>query len=53
MEKLPRLIMGQMNVPFIILKPNYAHGVNRPKRVLIKQVKPIITKLRKAEGVYF
>lgn len=47
-EKLPKLIAGAMNVPYIICKAGYAEGVRRPKRVVKpKLFNPIII-LRKA-----
>lgn len=47
--KLPKLISGKMNIPYIICKPGYAEGANKPKRVVkvIKPFNPVII-LRKA-----
>lgn len=39
-----KLIAGKMNIPYIVLKPNYATGAellrtrNKPKRVKPKQI---------------
>ena len=35
-ERIPKLIPGRMNVLRTILKPGYAEGVARPKRVKAK-----------------
>ena len=48
--KIPKLISGKMNIPYIICKPGYAEGSNKPKRVKTAKVlifNPVIV-LRKA-----
>lgn len=47
--KLPKLISGNMNIPYIICKPGYAEGANKPKRVAKVMIpfNPVII-LRKA-----
>ena len=47
-----KLISGQMNAIYTICKPGYAEGANKPKRVFKVQAKPIVTKIRKQEGLY-
>lgn len=44
--KLPKLISGKMNIPYIKCKVGYADGSNKPKRVIKKVVKPIQTRTR-------
>ena len=45
----PKLIAGQMNIPYIKCKAGYADGAARPKRVVKpKPFNPVI-KLRKLE----
>lgn len=46
MQKLTKLISGKMNVPYIVCKPGYAIGSNKPKRVAQKETKALVTKLR-------
>ncbi len=52
--RIPKLISGKMNIPYIILKAGYAHGVTKPKRVKKqKEVSPfnspvLCIKIRKA-----
>lgn len=48
--KIPKLISGKMNIPYIVCKPGYAEGANKPKRVKKAKVllfNPVIV-LRKA-----
>jgi hypothetical protein len=48
MEKLPKLISGKMNIPYIVCKPGYADGAKRPKRIVkAKPFNPVYV-LRKA-----
>lgn len=44
---MKKLIMGNMNIPYIICKPGYAEGVARPK--VVRAVKPFnpVVKLRR------
>ena len=46
-----KLIAGQMNTMYTIVKAGYAEGSNKPKRIKVRQSKPVITKLRKQEGL--
>lgn len=46
-----KLIAGQQNVLYTILKIGYAEGSNKPKRIKVRQSKPVVTKLRKQEGL--
>lgn len=46
-----KLIAGQMNALYTVLKPGYAEGSNKPKRIKKKQDKSVVTKLRKQEGL--
>lgn len=47
--RIPKLISGKMNAPYIICKTGYAKGSNRPKRVVkAKPFNPVIV-LRKNE----
>lgn len=48
-ERLPKLIAGEMNIPYIICKPGFADGVQRPRKEVAPVVKLIVTKLRKNE----
>lgn len=48
-ERIPKLIAGQMNIPYIVCKPGYALGVNKPKRVLKAKLFNPVIKLRKSE----
>lgn len=48
-EKLPKLISGKMNVPYIKCKAGYAEGANKPKRVTKVIEKEVIVKIRKNE----
>ena len=47
-DKLPKLIAGKMNIPFIVCKAGYASGVNKPKAVKVTQ-REIVVKVRKNE----
>lgn len=49
--KLPKLISGQMNIPYIICKAGYAEGSNKPKRERRAKVKPLVFKVRRQEGL--
>jgi hypothetical protein len=42
-----KLIAGQMNALYIICKPGYAEGVNKPKRAVKAEVKPVSIKIRR------
>lgn len=44
-----KLVSGQMNVPYIICKPGYADGANKPRRVKKVEVFNPVIKLRKSE----
>jgi hypothetical protein len=46
-----KLISGQMNAMYTVCKPGYADGANKPKRVVKVQAKPVVTKIRKQEGL--
>lgn len=46
-----KLIAGAMNIPYIVCKPGYAEGASKPKRPRKTQPKPLVTKLRKQEGL--
>lgn len=46
-----KLIAGQMNIPYVICKAGYAEGAAKPKRQRKTQPKPLVTKLRKQEGL--
>ena len=46
-----KLIAGAMNIPYIVCKPGYAEGAAKPKRQRKAQPKPMVTKLRKQEGL--
>lgn len=50
--KQTKLIAGQMNIPYIICKPGYAEGSNKPKRERKVKAKQVVTRLRKQEGLY-
>lgn len=45
--KEPKLIPGKMNVIRTILKPGYAEGANKPKRVIKPKPFNPVFKLRK------
>lgn len=47
--KTLKLISGQMNVPYIVCKPGYAEGSNKPKRIKKVQVFNPVIKLRRFE----
>lgn len=49
--KQTKLIAGQQNALYTIVKTGYAEGSNKPKRIKVRQDKPVITKLRKQEGL--
>jgi hypothetical protein len=53
MNRLPKLISGNMNIPYIICKPGYAEGSNKPKRVKKTQPKALVIKVRRQEGLVF
>lgn len=53
MNRLPKLISGQMNIPYIICKPGYAEGSNKPKRIKKTQPKALVIKVRRQEGLVF
>jgi len=44
-----KLISGKMNIPYIICKPGYAEGANKPKRAKAPVVKEVVVKIRKNE----
>lgn len=47
--KLPKLISGQMNIPYIRCKAGYADGSNKPKRPAKAKVLSLVIKIRKNE----
>lgn len=47
--KLPKLISGQMNIPYIKCKAGYALGSNKPKRAVKAKIIPLVIKIRKNE----
>lgn len=48
-DKVPKLITGKMNIPFIKCKAGYAEGVNKPKKETVKvEVSPVVV-VRKNE----
>jgi hypothetical protein len=47
-----KLPVGSMNALYVVCKPGYADGANKPKRAVKVQAKPIVTKIRKQEGLY-
>jgi hypothetical protein len=48
--RLTKLVPGKMNVPYVVCKPGYAEGANKPKRIIEpKPFNPVI-KLRKNLG---
>lgn len=46
-----KLISGQMNALYTICRPGYADGVTKPQRIKKNESKPIVTKIRKQEGL--
>lgn len=51
-EKLPKLIPGNMNIPYIKCKAGYADGCQKPKALTNRpeqEAKQTVTKLRKNE----
>lgn len=50
-ERLPKLISGQMNIPYIKCKAGYADGTNKPKRAVKVEAKQLVIKIRKNEGL--
>ena len=50
-ERVPKLISGAMNIPYIICKAGYAEGAKRPKRqAKVIVFNPVIAvKLRRNE----
>jgi hypothetical protein len=48
--KLPKLIPGKMNIPYIVCKPGYATGVAKPKRLAkVLIFNPVMVKIRRNE----
>ena len=46
-----KLISGQMNTLYTVCKPGYADGATKPRRAKKSEPKPIVTKIRKQEGL--
>lgn len=44
-----KLITGKMNAPYIVCKPEYAEGVDKPKRAVKAEVRPQVLKIRRNE----
>lgn len=50
--RLPKLIPGKMNFPYIKCKPGYAENSKPVKpRIEKREEKPLVTKLRKKESL--
>lgn len=47
--KVQKLISGNMNIPYIVCKPGYAEGSNKPKKEVKKVEKQTVFKVRKNE----
>lgn len=52
-ERLPKLIAGAKNVPYIVVKAGYAEGSNKPKRPVKASQKETVVKVRKNETLVF
>lgn len=47
-----KLIAGKMNALYTICKPGHAEGSNKPIRKRKAQVKAVVIKVRRQEGLY-